>query len=116
MPQMGVSVAEGTLVEWRKQRGDWIEADETICEISTDKIDTEVPSPATEMISTVPSKARTRSRMPSTPVPPRSALAPPTPSSETVIYNCPLSSPTATSTRVARECLAALVRASVMRK
>jgi 2-oxoglutarate dehydrogenase E2 component (dihydrolipoamide succinyltransferase) len=46
MPQMGVSVAEGTLVEWRKQRGDWVEADETICEISTDKIDTEVPSPA----------------------------------------------------------------------
>ena len=46
MPQMGVSVAEGTVVEWRKQRGDWIQADETICEISTDKIDTEVPSPA----------------------------------------------------------------------
>ena len=46
MPQMGVSVAEGTVVEWRKQRGDWIESDETICEISTDKIDTEVPSPA----------------------------------------------------------------------
>ena len=46
MPQMGVSVAEGTVVAWRKQRGDWIEADETICEISTDKIDTEVPSPA----------------------------------------------------------------------
>ncbi|CAA9522366.1 MAG: Dihydrolipoamide acetyltransferase component of pyruvate dehydrogenase complex [uncultured Solirubrobacteraceae bacterium] len=46
MPQMGVSVAEGTLVEWRKQRGDWVQADETICEISTDKIDTEVPSPA----------------------------------------------------------------------
>ncbi len=46
MPQMGVSVAEGTVIEWRKQRGDWVEADETICEISTDKIDTEVPSPA----------------------------------------------------------------------
>ncbi len=47
MPQMGVSVAEGTVVEWRKQPGDWVEADETICEISTDKIDTEVPAPAT---------------------------------------------------------------------
>ena len=46
MPQMGVSVAEGTVIEWRKQRGDWVQADETICEISTDKIDTEVPSPA----------------------------------------------------------------------
>jgi len=43
---MGVSVAEGTLIEWRKQRGDWVEADETICEVSTDKIDTEIPSPA----------------------------------------------------------------------
>jgi 2-oxoglutarate dehydrogenase E2 component (dihydrolipoamide succinyltransferase) len=43
---MGVSVAEGTLVEWRKQRGDWVQADETICEVSTDKIDTEIPSPA----------------------------------------------------------------------
>ena len=46
MPQMGVSVAEGTIIEWRKQRGDWVESDETICEISTDKIDTEIPSPA----------------------------------------------------------------------
>ncbi|HEU4736855.1 MAG TPA: biotin/lipoyl-containing protein, partial [Solirubrobacterales bacterium] len=46
MPQMGVSVAEGTIVEWRKSPGDWVEADETICEISTDKIDTELPSPA----------------------------------------------------------------------
>jgi pyruvate/2-oxoglutarate dehydrogenase complex dihydrolipoamide acyltransferase (E2) component len=46
MPQMGVSVAEGTIVEWRKQPGDWVESDETICEISTDKIDTEIPSPA----------------------------------------------------------------------
>jgi pyruvate/2-oxoglutarate dehydrogenase complex dihydrolipoamide acyltransferase (E2) component len=47
MPQMGVSVAEGTVVEWRKQRGDWVQADETIAEVSTDKIDTEIPSPAT---------------------------------------------------------------------
>ena len=45
MPQMGVSVAEGTVVEWRKQPGDWIERDETIGEVSTDKIDTELPSP-----------------------------------------------------------------------
>jgi 2-oxoglutarate dehydrogenase E2 component (dihydrolipoamide succinyltransferase) len=47
---MGVSVAEGTLIEWRKQRGDWVEADETICEVSTDKIDTEIPSPASGRI------------------------------------------------------------------
>jgi pyruvate/2-oxoglutarate dehydrogenase complex dihydrolipoamide acyltransferase (E2) component len=46
MPQMGVSVAEGTVTSWHKQVGDWVEADETICEITTDKIDIEVPSPA----------------------------------------------------------------------
>jgi 2-oxoglutarate dehydrogenase complex dihydrolipoamide succinyltransferase (E2) component len=46
MPQMGVSVAEGTIVGWRKQPGDWVEADETVCDITTDKIDTEIPSPA----------------------------------------------------------------------
>jgi 2-oxoglutarate dehydrogenase dihydrolipoamide succinyltransferase (E2 component) len=46
MPQMGVSVAEGTIVEWKKRVGDWVESDETICEISTDKVDTEIPSPA----------------------------------------------------------------------
>ena len=45
MPQMGVSVAEGTIVNWHKHPGDWVEADETVCEISTDKIDTEIPSP-----------------------------------------------------------------------
>jgi 2-oxoglutarate dehydrogenase dihydrolipoamide succinyltransferase (E2 component) len=46
MPQMGVSVSEGTIVAWSKQVGDWVAYEETICEISTDKIDTEVPSPA----------------------------------------------------------------------
>jgi pyruvate/2-oxoglutarate dehydrogenase complex dihydrolipoamide acyltransferase (E2) component len=46
MPQMGVSVAEGTVVEWFKQPGDWVEADEIIASISTDKIDTDVESPA----------------------------------------------------------------------
>jgi pyruvate/2-oxoglutarate dehydrogenase complex dihydrolipoamide acyltransferase (E2) component len=47
MPQMGVSVAEGTIVEWKKQVGDWVEADEVIASISTDKIDTDVEAPAT---------------------------------------------------------------------
>jgi pyruvate/2-oxoglutarate dehydrogenase complex dihydrolipoamide acyltransferase (E2) component len=42
---MGVSVAEGTIVQWCKQVGDAIAAEETICEISTDKIDTEIPAP-----------------------------------------------------------------------
>src|SRR5687767_11863561 len=46
MPQMGVSVAEGTVVAWKKQIGDWVEADEVIASISTDKIDTDVEAPA----------------------------------------------------------------------
>ena len=46
MPQMGVSVSEGTILEWRKRPGDWIEADETICDVTTDKVDVEIPAPA----------------------------------------------------------------------
>src|SRR3954464_9823746 len=46
MPQMGESVSEGTVLEWHKQPGDAVAADETIVEISTDKVDAEVPSPA----------------------------------------------------------------------
>src|ERR1700748_1204405 len=46
MPAMGDSVAEGTVLEWHKQEGDSVEVDETIVEISTDKVDAEVPSPA----------------------------------------------------------------------
>src|SRR3954452_16937311 len=46
MPAMGESVSEGVILEWAKQPGDTIEADETIVEISTDKVDAEVPAPA----------------------------------------------------------------------
>jgi pyruvate/2-oxoglutarate dehydrogenase complex dihydrolipoamide acyltransferase (E2) component len=53
MPQMGVSVAEGTVVVWRVEVGDRIAADETICDISTDKIDTEVPSPASGVVAEI---------------------------------------------------------------
>jgi 2-oxoglutarate dehydrogenase complex dihydrolipoamide succinyltransferase (E2) component len=53
MPQMGVSVAEGTIVEWKKRVGDWVEADETICEISTDKVDSEIPSPASGRLAKI---------------------------------------------------------------
>ena len=45
MPAMGDSVSEGTVLEWRKQEGDSVAADETLVEISTDKVDAEVPSP-----------------------------------------------------------------------
>ncbi len=53
MPQMGVSVAEGTVVGWRVDVGDRIEADQPICDISTDKIDTEVPSPASGVVAEI---------------------------------------------------------------
>ena len=53
MPQMGVSMAEGTIAEWRKQPGDWVEADETVCEVTTDKIDVEIPSPASGRLTRV---------------------------------------------------------------
>ncbi|HET7129758.1 MAG TPA: 2-oxoglutarate dehydrogenase, E2 component, dihydrolipoamide succinyltransferase [Gaiellaceae bacterium] len=53
MPQMGVSVSEGTITKWSKSVGDTIEADETLLEISTDKVDTEVPSPASGVISEI---------------------------------------------------------------
>ncbi len=45
MPQMGESVMEGTVIEWAKSVGDEVEVDETLLEIATDKVDTEVPSP-----------------------------------------------------------------------
>src|ERR1043166_2002385 len=45
MPQMGVSVSEGTITKWLKQQGEHIAFDEPLLEISTDKVDTEVPSP-----------------------------------------------------------------------
>ena len=45
MPQMGVSVTEGTVTVWLKSPGDPIAADETICEVTTDKIDVEIPAP-----------------------------------------------------------------------
>jgi pyruvate dehydrogenase E2 component (dihydrolipoamide acetyltransferase) len=53
MPQMGVSVSEGTITKWLKQVGETIEADETLLEISTDKVDTEVPSPASGVVSEI---------------------------------------------------------------
>ena len=53
MPQMGVSVSEGTITRWLKQEGEQIEADEPLLEISTDKVDTEVPSPATGTLTQI---------------------------------------------------------------
>src|SRR5574340_48908 len=46
MPQMGESIAEGTLTRWMKKIGDAVKRDEPLFEISTDKVDAEIPSPA----------------------------------------------------------------------
>lgn len=51
MPKMGESIMEGTILKWHKQPGDKVERDETILEISTDKVDTEVPSPESGVIT-----------------------------------------------------------------
>ncbi len=53
MPQLGETVTEGTVLRWMKQVGDRIAQDEPLVEISTDKVDTEVPSPAAGVISSI---------------------------------------------------------------
>jgi pyruvate dehydrogenase E2 component (dihydrolipoamide acetyltransferase) len=53
MPQMGESVAEGTIVRWIKKVGDSVERDEPLFEISTDKVDAEIPSPAAGVVSEI---------------------------------------------------------------
>src|SRR3954466_8042389 len=53
MPQMGVSVSEGTITRWLKQEGEHVESDEPLLEISTDKVDTEVPSPASGTLTQI---------------------------------------------------------------
>ena len=53
MPQMGESVAEGTIVRWLKKVGDAVERDEPLFEISTDKVDAEIPSPSAGVLSEI---------------------------------------------------------------
>jgi 2-oxoglutarate dehydrogenase E2 component (dihydrolipoamide succinyltransferase) len=53
MPKMGESIMEGTVLVWHKQPGDEIDLDETLLEIATDKVDTEVPSPAAGVVSEI---------------------------------------------------------------
>lgn len=53
MPKMGESITEGTVIVWHKQPGDEVEQDETLLEIGTDKVDTEVPSPEAGVLSEV---------------------------------------------------------------
>ncbi len=53
MPQLGESVTEGTVTRWLKQEGDRVEVDEPLLEVSTDKVDTEIPSPASGVLSRI---------------------------------------------------------------
>src|SRR5207302_3347944 len=53
MPQMGESIAEGTVVRWIKKPGEKVERDEPLLEISTDKVDAEIPSPAAGTLSEI---------------------------------------------------------------
>ncbi|MGE5861215.1 MAG: biotin/lipoyl-containing protein, partial [Ignavibacteria bacterium] len=53
MPKMGESINEGTIIKWHKKEGDKVNRDEIIFEISTDKVDTEIPSPAEGILSNI---------------------------------------------------------------
>src|SRR4051794_41213313 len=53
MPRLGESVTEGTVTRWLKQEGDRVEVDEPLLEVSTDKVDTEIPSPAAGVLSRI---------------------------------------------------------------
>src|SRR5436190_12854691 len=53
MPAMGESVTEGTVLEWRKQVGDHVEKDEPLVDISTDKVDTEIPAPVSGTLTAI---------------------------------------------------------------
>ena len=53
MPQMGESIAEGTIVRWIKKVGDSVDRDEPLFEISTDKVDAEIPSPAAGVLMAI---------------------------------------------------------------
>jgi 2-oxoglutarate dehydrogenase E2 component (dihydrolipoamide succinyltransferase) len=56
MPQMGESIAEGTVSKWLKNVGDTVERDEPLLEISTDKVDAEIPSPAAGVLTEILAK------------------------------------------------------------
>src|SRR5438128_678035 len=53
MPELGESITEGTITRWLKQEGDQVQADEPLFEVSTDKVDTEVPSPVAGRITSI---------------------------------------------------------------
>ncbi len=99
MPQMGESIAEGTLVKWLKQPGEKVQRDENLFEISTDKVDAEIPSPATgtlgeilvqegqtvevgAVVATILQEGEAPARSSAPPTAPAEAEAPPAPESQ----------------------------------
>src|SRR3954447_12362624 len=99
MPAMGESVTEGTVLEWHKQEGDPIGVDDILVEISTDKVDAEVPSPAAGTLlkihapegETVEVGALLAEIVPNGAAPP--AAAPETPAPETPAPEAPAEAP-----------------------
>src|SRR5260370_7710819 len=92
MPQMGESITEGTITKWLKKPGDTIQRDEPLFEISTDKVDAEIPSPSagtlkeikiaegtTVQINTVVATIAAPGSPPPAPPPPSPPPHPPTP-------------------------------------
>ncbi|WP_290367415.1 biotin/lipoyl-containing protein, partial [Streptomyces viridosporus] len=53
LPALGESVTEGTVTRWLKAEGERVEADEPLLEVSTDKVDTEIPAPASGVLSSI---------------------------------------------------------------
>ena len=53
MPQLGETIVEGTILKWLKQEGEHIDVDEPLFELSTDKVDTEVPSPVSGTVTKI---------------------------------------------------------------
>ena len=121
MPQMGVSVTEGTITKWLRQVGEPIGRDEPLLEISTDKVDTEVPSPAEGVVAQIlvpegetvevgtvlaliaPAGAQVETPAPAAPAPAPVELAPePEPAPEPVV-EAPVAQPAAAAQPVAVE-------------
>src|SRR2546430_16586117 len=53
MPRLGESVSEGTVTRWLKKEGEQVQADEPLLEVSTDKVDTEIPAPASGVLESI---------------------------------------------------------------
>jgi 2-oxoglutarate dehydrogenase E2 component (dihydrolipoamide succinyltransferase) len=64
MPKMGESITEGTIIKWLKQLGDTVEKDEIVLEISTDKVDSEIPTPVSgKIVEFLASRRRQKNRL-----------------------------------------------------